>query len=118
MSVHRRERIVQEHYARFPRQRPRQRRALLLTAGEIYPPLAENCFIAAGKLRDRLIELSDAGRPFTGLRQPARAVREIRPYRLAEKQALLRDKSDFAPELRGVDVARGNAVNEDLAFLR
>src|SRR5438105_1763941 len=117
MRVHCRQRVVQQHDARLPRQRSGERRALLLSAREIDAALAKNRLVATRKFGDRPIELCHAGGPLTGLGEAAGAVGEIRADRLAEEQALLWDKSDFLAELGRIDVTRRNSVDEDLALL-
>ena len=118
VRVDSRQRVVEQHNTRLFCERSRKRGALLLTTGQIDPPLAEDRLVAAGKLVDRLMELRDARRPFSGLCNAARSVREVRSDGVAEEKTLLRHESDVFPQLRRHDVLRRNAVDENLAFLR
>src|SRR5450759_2727372 len=118
VRVDSRQRVIEQHDTRLLCERSRERGALLLTTGQIDSALAGDRLVAAGKLVDRLMELRNARRPFPGLCNPARSVREVRSDGVAEEKAFLRHESDVLPQLRRHDVLRRNAVDENLAFLR
>src|SRR6185437_3872009 len=108
---------VQQHDAWPAGQCPRQRRALLLPAGEIDTTFAEQGFVSAGELRDRLVELGDTGRPGSGA-LVRRAVDEVASNGVAEQEALLRHVADLVAERGEIELANRHAVDQDLALLR
>ena len=95
MRIDRRESVIEQNDARLPGEGTRQRRALLLAAGEIDAALAQNRFIAPGEFGDGLIELRDVCRPLAGLGETVCAIREIGADGLAEEQTLLWNEADF-----------------------
>src|SRR5438105_582526 len=117
MRVHRGQCIVEEHDTWPASERTSERSALLLAAGEVDTPLSQHCIEPAGKLFDRVRQLSDVRRP------PPRfcrwsPIREIVRDRLAEKETLLRHKTDFRAQCHQAELTDRYAVDENISFLR
>src|SRR5947207_1387940 len=118
MRIDRRQRIVEEHYARLSGEGSGERSALLLTTGQVDPALAKDRLVAAGKLFDRPIQLCDGRRPFSCPGDALGAVREVRADGVAEEKAFLRHESDFLTQLRWKDGLCRDPIDENLSFLR
>src|SRR5207237_2522313 len=93
--------------------------ALLLAAGEVWPPLADRRLVALGERADELVGIRRlCGRDDLLLGRIQPPVADVRLDRPGEQERLLEHERDLLPERREGELADVDPVEEDPALLR
>ena len=111
MRIHRAQRVVQHEDRRVLRQRPGDGGALLLSAGQVDPPLAQHRVVPAREFRNRRSELRHL-RDALEAAVVRRAQQDVVPQRVAEEERFLRHDAEGAPQLGQREPVDRDAVDE------
>ena len=114
--VHARKRVVQNQNARVAQKRAGNGGALLLSAGKRDPALANHGLITVGEGFDIARQAGQLGGPpdfvFGRVLHPES---DVLRDRSAEQKRLLRNEADVAPQLRGIEFAQIDSVQQHRA---
>ena len=116
-GVDRRCRVVQDQEPRPADERPRQRHALPLTAGQRVASLAHHRVVPVGQPADERVRLRQARRMLDLFRSGAGVERDVVPHRRGEQEALLEHDRRRVAERRRVRVAEVDAADQHLALV-
>ena len=119
LIVERRSRLVEDENARIGRQRPRQRDALTLAAGQVGAALLDHRVVAFAEFVDEFVGAGKTG-DFHHPRARHRRIGEgdILVNGAIEQQVLLQHDADMAAQPRGVDLAQVGPIHQNLSFAR
>ena len=112
--VERARRLVEEQDRRVLQDRPGDRHALALAAGQARAAVADDRVVAVGQRADEVVRVGRPGRgDHLGLGRVEAPVQDVLADRAAEQRRLLRDETDLPAQARDGDVAHVEAVDAD-----
>ena len=114
VAVQARCRLIQDQDRRVGQERPRQRHALALAAGQLHPALPDQRRIAARKPDDEVVRVGQPGRPLDlGLRRGRIGIGDVLRQRTVEQHRFLRHDGDLPAQAGLRDQGDVLAVDRD-----